>query len=158
MLLIGEAGIGKSRLAQQLHVELAETPHTWMETGGSPYFANPPPFTRSPSCSSRASRGLRTCALGKRTSPPWRRGDWALRLRLGERAPGRALPLVTSRCSISRCPRANRPVVRGPRRWSARACWRRWLLAWVFGMARLQPLVLLVEDLRWVDPSTLEVF
>jgi predicted ATPase len=29
------------------------------------------------------------------------------------------------------------------------------LMGWVFGAARLQPLVILVEDLHWLDPSTL---
>jgi predicted ATPase len=31
------------------------------------------------------------------------------------------------------------------------------LAAWVFGSARRQPLVLLIDDLQWVDPSTLEL-
>src|SRR5881409_1748766 len=31
------------------------------------------------------------------------------------------------------------------------------LTAWLFGAARVQPLVLAVEDLQWVDPSTLEL-
>jgi tetratricopeptide (TPR) repeat protein len=31
------------------------------------------------------------------------------------------------------------------------------LMGWIFGAARLQPLVMLVEDLHWLDPSTLEL-
>src|SRR5262249_3025201 len=31
------------------------------------------------------------------------------------------------------------------------------LTGWVFGAARLQPLVMVVEDLHWLDPSTLEL-
>ena len=31
------------------------------------------------------------------------------------------------------------------------------LAAWLFGRARLQPIVLVLEDLHWVDPSTLEL-
>jgi tetratricopeptide (TPR) repeat protein len=31
------------------------------------------------------------------------------------------------------------------------------LMGWVFGAARLQPLVMVVEDLHWLDPSTLEL-
>ena len=30
------------------------------------------------------------------------------------------------------------------------------LAGWVFGASKLQPLVLALEDLHWVDPSTLE--
>ena len=31
------------------------------------------------------------------------------------------------------------------------------LAAWLFGLARVQPVVLVVEDLHWLDPSTLEL-
>jgi predicted ATPase len=31
------------------------------------------------------------------------------------------------------------------------------LMGWVFEAARLQPLVMVVEDLHWLDPSTLEL-
>jgi predicted ATPase len=31
------------------------------------------------------------------------------------------------------------------------------LMGWVFGAARLQPVVMVVEDLHWLDPSTLEL-
>ena len=39
-LIIGEAGVGKSRLASQLHEHLADLPHTWLECRGLPYTAN----------------------------------------------------------------------------------------------------------------------
>src|SRR5262249_39318991 len=37
VVIAGEAGIGKSRLVAQLKEDLAVTPHTWIECGGSPY-------------------------------------------------------------------------------------------------------------------------
>ena len=42
VLLVGEPGIGKSRLALALHEDLAGVPHTWLESGGQPYFADTP--------------------------------------------------------------------------------------------------------------------
>jgi len=42
VLLVGEPGIGKSRLALALHEDLAGVPHTWFESGGQPYFADTP--------------------------------------------------------------------------------------------------------------------
>src|SRR5262249_45455 len=34
VLLMGEAGIGKSRLVSEFHDRIRETPHTWMESAG----------------------------------------------------------------------------------------------------------------------------
>src|SRR4029077_10599732 len=42
VLIIGEAGVGKSRLASQLREHLAEVPHTWLECGASPYTESTP--------------------------------------------------------------------------------------------------------------------
>src|SRR5216110_601725 len=42
VMIVGEPGIGKSRLAQVLHEDLAGVPHIWLESGGALYFANTP--------------------------------------------------------------------------------------------------------------------
>ena len=41
-LIIGEAGIGKSRLVQRFHEQIAETPHTWIEAAAGAFFQNTP--------------------------------------------------------------------------------------------------------------------
>jgi class 3 adenylate cyclase len=41
-LIIGEAGIGKSRLLQRFHEQIAGTPHTWVEAGAGAFFQNTP--------------------------------------------------------------------------------------------------------------------
>jgi hypothetical protein len=41
-LIVGEAGIGKSRLVQEFKEALAETPHTWIERGGAAYYDTTP--------------------------------------------------------------------------------------------------------------------
>ena len=33
MLIVGEPGLGKSRLIEEFHALLAETPHTWVANG-----------------------------------------------------------------------------------------------------------------------------
>jgi class 3 adenylate cyclase len=41
-LIIGEAGIGKSRLLQRFREQLASTPHTWVEGTAGPFYQNTP--------------------------------------------------------------------------------------------------------------------
>jgi class 3 adenylate cyclase len=40
--IIGEAGIGKSRLVQRFHETIVGTPHTWLEAGSAVFFQNTP--------------------------------------------------------------------------------------------------------------------
>src|SRR2546426_9284574 len=42
VLVLGEAGVGKSRLVYQLHEHLADVPHTWLECGATPYTEGTP--------------------------------------------------------------------------------------------------------------------
>ena len=41
-LIIGEAGIGKSRLLQRFHEQIGGTPHTWIEARAGAFFQNTP--------------------------------------------------------------------------------------------------------------------
>src|SRR4030095_11204563 len=42
VLLVGEAGVGKSRLAHHVPPRRAAVPHTWLECGASPYTEGTP--------------------------------------------------------------------------------------------------------------------
>jgi class 3 adenylate cyclase len=42
VLVIGEAGIGKSRLVAEFHNGIRDTPHIWMESAGEQFFENAP--------------------------------------------------------------------------------------------------------------------
>src|SRR5258708_35255263 len=41
-LIIGEAGIGKSRLVQRFHEQIASAPHTWIQCATAPFYQNTP--------------------------------------------------------------------------------------------------------------------
>ncbi len=42
VVVLGEAGVGTSRLGYQLHEHLADVPHTWLECGATPYTEGTP--------------------------------------------------------------------------------------------------------------------
>jgi class 3 adenylate cyclase len=146
-LLVGEPGIGKSRLAHVLHEDLAGVPHTWLECGGTPYFANTPFYA--------LTELLRQFFA-------WREND-SVEVRVAALTRAlenagldviEALPLVAPLLDLpvpeGYPPQLVVPEVAGKRLVAM-------IAAWVFGIARLQPLVILLEDLHWVDPSTLEL-
>jgi class 3 adenylate cyclase len=147
VLVVGEAGIGKSRLVAEFHDRIRETPHIWMETAGEQLFENSPLRAITGMLSqwlelqagvnggeriSHLERALMSAGLKLDETVPLI-GE-LLQLPVGERYP--ALPL-TSEQKRQRLLAA--------------------LAGWLFGAARLQPLVMVVEDLHWLDPSTLDL-
>ncbi len=147
LLVVGEAGVGKSRLIHQLRRRIGETPHTWLECRCSPYTQG----TAFHPVSELLARGFafrpgdtedeRVAALGSTLALRGFDLDEAVPLvaeLLGHRLPGRARPFATS------------PEL-------ARKHTIELLVAWLLAVAEIQPVVLLLEDLHWIDPSSLEV-
>ena len=148
VVVVGEPGIGKSRLVLQFRSTLGKVPHTWLESAGSAYHQHTPLFP----VVEVLRQGLR-----------WR-GDESSqeRLRSLERsleaadvAPTEAVPLVAPMLDLD-VPRERYPALSlSPEQHRRRLLAT--LVAWVSGAARARPLVILLEDLQWVDPSTLEL-
>jgi predicted ATPase len=146
VLVIGEAGIGKSRLVAEFNNRIRETPHIWMEGGGEQFFENTP---------FHAMREMlaRWLALQGGLSPE----DQLQRLKRALASAGlkvdKTAPLIADLLQLP----VSEPVLAT---WTSEQKRRRLLAAlarWVCGAARLQPLVLVVEDLHWLDPSTLDL-
>jgi class 3 adenylate cyclase/tetratricopeptide (TPR) repeat protein len=146
-LVVGEAGIGKSRLLAEFHEHIRDTPHIWMESAGEQFFENSPFHALTEMLSqwlqlqggvngderlSRLERALASARLNLQEAVPL--VAELLQLPLGERYP-----------ALTMAPEQKR------RRLFAV------LMGWLFGAAHLQPLVLVMEDLHWLDPSTLEL-
>ncbi len=146
VLLSGEAGIGKSRLTQRLREEVADTPHTWLETGGVPHCTNTPFYA--------LTELLEQLLTWQSDSSEERAAELVEALATAGLDPREALPLVAPLLNLP-LPATYRPFTGAPQ--VARKRLLATLAAWVFGTARRQPLVILLEDLHWVDPSTLEL-
>jgi class 3 adenylate cyclase/tetratricopeptide (TPR) repeat protein len=146
-LIVGEAGIGKSRLAQQSRELIAGTPHTWVECDGSPYFQNTPFYPISQML--QQGFGWRAGQSAEEKLAGLERNLELAGVRLPE-----AVPLLTPLLNLplqEKYPPLLMPPEQQRRRLLAT------LVAWVIGTARSQPVVIAIEDLQWVDPSTLEL-
>jgi class 3 adenylate cyclase/tetratricopeptide (TPR) repeat protein len=146
-LIVGEAGIGKSRLVQRFHEQIAGTPHTWIEAAAGAFFQNTPFYA--------VAEMLRELLA-------WRGDESAeeqltqleTRLELAGLKPGEALPLIA--------PLLNLPLTAKylPSALSPEQQRRRLLatlVLWALGAARVQSTIIAIEDLHWADPSTLEL-
>jgi class 3 adenylate cyclase/predicted ATPase len=147
VLLVGEAGIGKSRLVRQFRESLGNTPHLWTEYGGSPFFQQTPLYV--------VAELLQKFFTWRDDEPP------AARYRAIERALAAAQidtpdapRLVASLLGVA-------PPDDAQRAGGSAEQQRRVLLAtlvtWTLRAAQAQPMVIVTEDLHWVDPSTLEL-
>jgi class 3 adenylate cyclase len=146
-LIIGEAGIGKSRLVQRFHEQIKGTPHTWVEAAAAPFFQNTPFYP--------VAAMLRELVAWDGDEPAEEQlAQLASRLTSAGLKPADSIPLIA--------PLLNLPLTeKYPPSSLSPEQQRRRLLAtlveWVLGAARVQPLVIAIEDLHWADPSTLEL-
>jgi AAA ATPase domain/Adenylate and Guanylate cyclase catalytic domain len=144
VLIIGEPGIGKSRLVRRFQEQIAGVPHTWIKKGAGAFFQNTPFYP----ISEMLGQFLGDAALQDHLP------QLEPRLAAPGLKPDEAIPLIS--------PLLNRPPPRGyrPLLMSAENERRRLLailVEWVLGSARSQPLVIATEDLHWIDPSTREL-
>ncbi len=146
VVITGEAGIGKSRLVQTLRDDLGTEPHAWIECGGSPYFQNTPFHA--------VAEMFQTLVGGADEDPALRVDRLERTISVAGVTAAEAVPLLSALLAVP-CPDGAVPLLLTPegRRRKLVAT----LVAWLFGLARAQPVVLVVEDLQWVDPSTLEL-
>ena len=145
VLIVGEPGLGKSRLIEEIRARLTDTPHTWLEW----------------SCSEL----LRNTAL--HPIEEWGRlrfggADLASESRLSELESTLAqLKLDPAENTPLLAPLFDIPFLSEARPTSAPDELRRRQLSaltnLVMTSARTQPVVLTVEDVHWADPTTLDL-
>jgi predicted ATPase len=142
VILSGEAGIGKSRLVQALTDHLTGDAHTRIECRASPYYQQSA-FYPLIAHISRLLRG--------RPADPLRTLEAVLGtydLPLAE-----VVPLFATLLALPLGERYT-PLALPPEQQKQQTLAA--LLTWLLREAERQPVVLIVEDLHWLDPSTLE--
>ncbi|MFZ2030970.1 MAG: AAA family ATPase [Vitreimonas sp.] len=146
VLLTGEPGIGKSRLIEEFHALIKGDAHLWVASACEELFNSTP---------LHAVTQMLHQGLG------WRGDETAdQRVTLLERAlrasevnVEEALPLIAEQLGLPLVTRS------AAQRYAPEQKRKRLFAAmtdWVLGAAKLQPLVVIVEDLHWADPSTVE--
>ena len=145
VLIVGEPGLGKSRLIEEFHARLRETPHTWVEWSCSQLLQNTP---LHPTTEWGRQRFGGTNVPAEQRLADLESSLAQVKLDPGENAALLA-PLLDVPLPQERVPTLPPEELR-----------RRQLAAltnWVMAGARVQPVVLAVEDLHWADPTTLDV-
>jgi len=141
--LVGEPGIGKSRLIAEFRRSLDGAPHIWFQAGGDPMLEGQPY-----GLAGRLIRGR--LGAGRDVSP-------AAVAPLLERAglPGDRAELVTRAISGDEAMAIDAPgqLDAEDRRLGVSGV----LVDWTIAQARRKPTVLVVEDLHWADPSSLDL-
>jgi len=145
VMIVGEPGLGKSRLIEEFHTRLADTPHTWVEWSSSQLLQNTPLHP--------IAEWGRQRFGGADVAPERRLADLESSLGQVKLDPAENVPLLAPLVDIPLPPeRAANLAPEELRRRQMAA-----LNAWVMAGARTQALVLAFEDLHWADPTTLDV-
>jgi class 3 adenylate cyclase/predicted ATPase len=143
-LVVGEPGIGKSRLVEEFRLRLGEAPHTFVEWSSSQLLQNTPLHPI-------AEWGRQR--FGADLPSEKRLADLENTLRLIGLDPAEYASLLAPLVEIPLPEeRAAKLAPEELRRRQLAA-----LMAWVLAGARSQPVVLAVEDLHWADPTSLDL-
>jgi class 3 adenylate cyclase/tetratricopeptide (TPR) repeat protein len=143
--IVGEPGLGKSRLIEEFRGRLAETPHSWVE------------WTASQLLQNTALHPLvewgRQRFGGAEVAPERRLADLESSLMQVKLNPVEFAPLLAPLLDISAATVGVSDFTPDELRRRQLAAMAAWLLAG----ARAQPLVLAFEDLHWADPTSLDL-
>jgi class 3 adenylate cyclase len=145
VMIVGEPGLGKSRLIEEFHARLGETPHTWVEWSCSQLLQNTPLHPIAEWGHERFG--------GAEVPAEQRLADLESSLTQVKLDPAENTVLLAQLLDIPLPTEGANPL-------PAEELRRRQLAAltnWVMAGARVQPVVLAVEDLHWADPTTLDV-
>ena len=145
--VVGDPGIGKSRLVDEFHRKVAaREPHIWLEGAGTQLFRNTPFYAVAQTIQRRLGGG-RSLSQKERRS----------RLESSLKSVGaysvESLALIGELVDASSPDGAAASALPSDQR---RRALIDALVEWLLNSAKQWPTILLIEDIQWVDPSTLE--
>jgi class 3 adenylate cyclase/predicted ATPase len=146
VLLSGEAGIGKSRLVQELREWVAHEGATWIAFRCSPYHHNSAWYPV-------LEHIQRVLQLHRDDVPEAKLAKLERVLRTYRFAQPDVIALFAALLSLPH-PAGSPPLRLSPERQKQQT--QEALLAWLFEEAERQPVLAVWEDLHWADPSSLE--
>ena len=143
-LIVGEPGLGKSRLMEEFRARLGETPHTWSEWSSSQLLQNTPLHPIAEYGRQRFSADL---------PAEQRLADLENAVHLVGLDAVAYAPLLAPMLDIP-LPK-ERAANFAPEELRRRQLAA--MTAWILAAARTQAIVLAFEDLHWADPTTLDL-
>jgi class 3 adenylate cyclase/predicted ATPase len=143
--IVGEPGLGKSRLIEEFHTRLRDVPHTWVEWSCSQLLQNTPLHP--------IAEWGRMRFGGTDVPAEWRLADLENTLTLIKLDPAENVPLLAPLLDMP-LPK-ERVLTLAPEELRQRQFAA--LTGWTIASASVQPVVLAFEDLHWADPTTLDV-
>lgn len=147
VVLSGEPGIGKSRLTQDLREQLAEEPHTRLSYHCSPYHTN---SALHPVVDQlRRAANILTSDSGDEQLEKLEALIGPAREKSGD-----LVPALAALCSVPTGARYQ-PLELTPQ--AQRTLTLEALMMQLESLAEAQPVVLIVEDVHWIDPTTSEL-
>lgn len=147
VMVSGEPGIGKSRLIREVHERIAGEPHIWLRCQCSPYFRQSALFSVIVGLSRRAE-------LRIEDSPEEKLAKLERFLRDSDDALEDVVPLLASLLNIPISDRYQ-SLSLSPER-QKELTFQALIQLYEF-MGSRTPLVLLFEDVHWIDPTSLEL-
>jgi len=147
-LLSGEAGIGKSRILATTRERIADEPHLTIRYQCSPHHVNDAFYPI-------VSQIWRAAEFVNEEPPGTRLDKLEAMVRRSRLEPKEIVPFVASLCSVPLEGRYAEPDM-APAEQKERLIGA--LLALFEGLTREAPVLALLEDAHWIDPSSLEVF
>jgi len=147
IIVRGEAGIGKSRLLQELKDQVGEASHLRLECRCSPYHQNTALYAL-------ADLVQRALPVPQAAFPEARIEALETLLRHANVPLDATVPLLADLVGLSLPPERYAPLTMPPQRQRQRTMEA--LLDLLLAQATAQPVLWIVEDVHWADPSTLE--